>query len=170
MGEIHSEEGGCGGCGRASLEEGKGHVARAAAQVEDEGVGPAQDVAEGAGRAPPPEAVDADGKEVIEEVIAAGDGVEHLLYVGGGVLVGDEFLTNGPRTGDEFVIFCGYHAGSFPRYRVAARMSSSMDRVAASSSSSLTSKTTWVEPIPVGRMKARRPLRFFLSDRARATS
>ena len=45
-----------------------------------------------------------------------------------------------------------------------------MDSVAARSSGCVTSRTIFTMPMPVGRMKERVPLRFFLSPEVRATS
>ena len=63
----------------AEAVEGKGHVAGTAAEVEDDGVWAGEDGAEGAGGATPPEAVDAGGEQVVEQVVARRNGVEHLL-------------------------------------------------------------------------------------------
>ena len=63
------------------LVEGEGHVAGAAAQVEDDGLGTSKDGTHGAGGASPPEAVDARREQVVEQVVARSDGVEHLLDV-----------------------------------------------------------------------------------------
>ena len=73
---------------RAVLVEGEGHVAGAAAEVEDVGFGADEDGAEGAGGAGPPVAVDAGGEGVVGAVVGGGDGVEHLLDVRGGSLLG----------------------------------------------------------------------------------
>ncbi len=70
------------------LVEGEGHVAGAAAEVEDDGFGALEDGAEDAGGAGPPVAVDAGGEEVVGAVVGGGDGVEHLLDVLCGSLLG----------------------------------------------------------------------------------
>ena len=64
--------------------EGEGHVAGAAAEVEDDGFGALEDWSEGAGGAVPPGAVDAGGEEKVGAVVGGRDGVEHLLDVLGG--------------------------------------------------------------------------------------
>jgi len=54
--------------------EGEGHVAGAAAKVEDDGVGAGEDGAHGARGATPPQAVDAGGEQVVQQVVARGYG------------------------------------------------------------------------------------------------
>ena len=66
--------------------ERQGHVAGAAAEVENTCFRPREDLAEGACGAPPPGAINAARKDVIQDVVAVGDVVEHLLHVGGGGL------------------------------------------------------------------------------------
>ena len=68
----------------AEFVEGGGEVAGAAADVEDAGAGLGEDGGEGAGGAVPPAAVQAHREEVVEEVVAGGDGVEDGLDVCGG--------------------------------------------------------------------------------------
>ena len=87
---------------RAVFVEGQGHVAGAAAEVEDVGFGADEDGAEGAGGAGPPIAVDAGGEGVVGTVVGGGDGVEHLLgrFRCGGLLGG---CSGGEGAGGAFV-------------------------------------------------------------------
>ena len=79
MGEIQGHEEACGNLFGAMLLECKGHVAGAAAEVDNAGLRVFKDGAETAGGAPPPGAIDAAGEEMVEDVVAGGDVVEHLL-------------------------------------------------------------------------------------------
>jgi len=65
---------------RPVFEEGHGHVAGAAADVEDGRVRPGEDLAKAARRAPPPEPVNVGAEHVVEQVVARGDGVKHLPH------------------------------------------------------------------------------------------
>jgi len=97
---------------RAVLVEGEGHVAGAAAEVEDDGFGALERFAEGAGGAVPQPAVEAEGEDVVGAVVGRGDGVEHLANIlGGGVLVG---CAGGARSGGEFVLGCRISCHSKP--------------------------------------------------------
>ena len=70
--------------------------------------GRASDGAEGAGGAPPPEAVDASGEDVVEEVVAAGDVVKHFLDVW-------RFGWMAPRGGLQWKpVVWGHHEGFLP--------------------------------------------------------
>ena len=81
--------------------EGEGHVAGAAAEIEDDGFGAFEDGAEGARRATPPEAVDAGREEMVGAVVGGRDGREHLLDVLGGGDFGG--CTGGARSGGGLV-------------------------------------------------------------------
>ena len=87
--EVDSEDWGCVGSG-TMFEESHCHIAGAAAEIESDGFGLLEDWAEDAGGAGPPGTVDADGEEMIRAVVGGGDGVEHLLHVCGGVLLGHD--------------------------------------------------------------------------------
>ena len=87
------------------LVERDGHVAGSAAEVESDGFGTLEDGAEDAGGAGPPGAVDADGEEVVGAVVGWGDGVEHLLDVGRGGLLGGSACGTG--SGGAFVFGLG---------------------------------------------------------------
>jgi len=62
------------------FEERDGEIAGAAADVEDSGVGIGKRGAKGKSGATPPEAIDVCGEDVVEEVVAGRNGVEHLLH------------------------------------------------------------------------------------------
>ena len=64
----------------------EGHVAGAAAEIESAGAGALQDVAESAGGAAPPQAVNVEREQVVEQVVAGRDGGEHVAHGGGGLL------------------------------------------------------------------------------------
>ena len=83
------------------FEEGQGHVAGAAAEVEGDGLGALEDGAEGAGGAGPPVAVDAGGEGVVGDVVGGRDGVEHLLDVLRSGLFGGR--AGGTGSGGDFV-------------------------------------------------------------------
>ena len=105
VGEVDGEDGGgVRGCGGAVFEEREGHVAGAAAEVEGDGFGVLEDRAEEAGGAVPPPAVDAGGEEMVGAVVGGGDGVEHLLDVRGGGLLGGD--AGGAGSGGAFVFGC----------------------------------------------------------------
>ena len=72
---------------RAMAQQGQGHVSRAAANVEDGGLGLREDCAKAARGATPPEAVDVAGEDVVQQVVARGDAVEHFPHGGGGALL-----------------------------------------------------------------------------------
>jgi hypothetical protein len=94
----------------AVFEEGHGHVAGAAAEVERDGLGVLEDRAEDAGGAAPHPAIEASREDVVGAVVGGCDGVEHLLNVrGGGLLSGGAF---GPGPGGKFV-----RGRSFDRHR-----------------------------------------------------
>ena len=105
VGEVDGEDGGGVGCRGAVFEEGEGHVAGAAAEVEGDGFGVLEDGAEEAGGAVPPPAVDAGGEDVVGAVVGGGDGVEHLLDVRGGGLLGGD--AGGAGSGGAFVFGFG---------------------------------------------------------------
>ena len=69
---------------RTKFVEGEGHVAGAAAEVEDDCLGAGEDGTDGAGGAPPPDTIYPCRQQVVQEVVARSDGVEHLLDVRGG--------------------------------------------------------------------------------------
>ena len=56
----------------------KCHVAGAAAQIQHTGVRPGENVSEGPGGSPPPQAVDIEREEMIEKIVTRRDGAEHL--------------------------------------------------------------------------------------------
>src|ERR1700719_3317492 len=58
--------------------EGKGHVAGAAAEIKDAAIGLGKDLREGAGGAAPPQAIDIERENVIEQIVAGSDGGEHV--------------------------------------------------------------------------------------------
>ena len=94
-------------CGGAVFEQGEGHVAGAAAEVEGYGLGVLEDGAEETGGAVPPPAIDAGGEEMVGAVVGGGDGVEHLLNVrGGGLFRGD---AGGAGSSGAFVFGCGLY-------------------------------------------------------------
>src|ERR1017187_273045 len=64
----------------AVLEESHGHVAGAAADVEDSGIGVGEDGPEAPRRAPPPEPVHVGGEHMIQQVVPRRNGVEHLAH------------------------------------------------------------------------------------------
>ncbi len=106
MGEVYGQDGcGAGGCG-AMFEERHRHVAGAAAEVEGDGFGMLEDWLEEAGGASPPGAVDAGGEEVVGAVVCGRDGVEHLLDVCCGVLLGGD--AGGAGSGGAFVFGFGF--------------------------------------------------------------
>ncbi len=94
------------GIGGAVFQEGESHVAGAAAEVEGDGFGMLEDGAEEAGGAVPPPAVDAGGEEMVGAVVGGGDGVEHLLDVRGGGLLGGD--AGGAGSGGAFVFGCSF--------------------------------------------------------------
>jgi hypothetical protein len=101
VGEVYGEDGGGSGGGGAVFEERHGHVAGAAAEIEGDGFGVLEDGAEEAGGAGPPGVIDAGGEEVVGAVVGGGDGVEHLLDVRCGVLLGGD--AGGAGSGGAFV-------------------------------------------------------------------
>ena len=122
VGEVDGEDGRCIRCGGAVFEQGEGHVAGTAAEVEGDSLGMLEDRAEDAGGAVPHPTVEAGGEDVVGAVVGGGDGVEHLLNVRrGGLLSGCAF---GAGPGGEFM-----HGCSFCRHRtmlvVGARFGSS---------------------------------------------
>lgn len=112
MGEVYSQDGGdgwllvvsCWWLVGAVFQEGKGHVAGAAAEVENYGFGPLENGTEGTGGAGPPPAVDTDGENVVEQVVLRSDGIEHLLDIRGGVLIGRG--ADGTGSGGALVLGC----------------------------------------------------------------
>jgi hypothetical protein len=58
----------------------QGHVGGAAAQVERARAGALQDFAEEARRPPPPQLVDVEGEQVVEQIVAGRDGGEHRAH------------------------------------------------------------------------------------------
>ncbi len=88
------------------FEEGHGHVAGAAAEVERDGLGVLEDWAEDAGGAAPHPAIEAGGEDVVSAVVGWGDRVEHLLDVRRGGLLGGGAFGAGP--GGEFVLGCAF--------------------------------------------------------------
>lgn len=83
------------------LEQRHRHVAGAAAEVEGDGFGALEDGLEETGGARPPGAVDTGGEEVVGAVVGGSDGVEHLLNVRGGGLLGGD--ASGAGSGSLFV-------------------------------------------------------------------
>jgi hypothetical protein len=78
------------------FEEGHGHVAGAAAEVEGDGLGMLEDGAEEAGGAAPHPMVETGGEDVIGAVVGRSNGVEHLLDVRCGGLLGGDAGRAGP--------------------------------------------------------------------------
>lgn len=78
MSEVSAKEGGTRSPGASKKSE--GHVAGPAAEVEDGGIGTREDMGETACGAPPPESVDVEGKDVIEEIVARRDRAEHVAH------------------------------------------------------------------------------------------
>ncbi len=125
----------------AVFEEGEGHVAGAAAEVEGDGFGALEDGTEGAGGAGPPVAVDAGGEGVVGAVVGGRDGVEHLLDVRCCGLLGGR--AGGAGSGSAFVLGDGF-GGHQDRFLLVApvvwlRMRVSMDSEAVWSSASVMS-------------------------------
>jgi hypothetical protein len=74
--EIDGEDGRCGG--GTAAEEFDGERAGSAAEVDDAGVGLGESFAKGFCDAGPPAATGVGGEQLIEQVVAGGDGVEHF--------------------------------------------------------------------------------------------
>jgi hypothetical protein len=101
VGEVDGKDGGRFRVWGAVLEERQGHVAGSAAEIEGDGLGVLKDGTEEAGGAVPPPVVDAHGEEMVGAVVGGGDGVEHLLDVRGGGLLGGD--AGGAGAGGAFV-------------------------------------------------------------------
>src|SRR6202789_1708363 len=149
----------------ALLQEGRCHVAGAAAEVQNAGVGAGEDVSEAARGAVPPAAVEAHGEQVIEQVVAGCDGVEDLAYL----LCGVGFAGLACRSRAGVYALLGDAAHAVAPAEIAVLASRTICVAASSSSDSVTAFTTAASPIPTGRTKERAPLRFFLSFAVRAT-
>ena len=125
VGEVDGEDwGGFGGV-RAVLGECHGHVACAAAEVESDGFGMLEDGTKELGGAVPPIAVDADGEEVVGAVVGGGDGVEHLLNVRcGGLLGGDAGRagSGGALVFGDTLVHCCYYLGELPLINAATSL------------------------------------------------
>ena len=74
---------------RWSMSEQSGrHIAGTAAEIKDVCVLVFEEGTKGAGGSMPPEAIQAKGEQMVGSIVGRGDGVEHLLHVGGGVELG----------------------------------------------------------------------------------
>jgi hypothetical protein len=72
----------------SSLSQGKRHVARAAAKIENSGIGTQQDVPKSPSGPAPPEAIHVARQHVIQKIVAWRDGGEHVPNgAGGGLLI-----------------------------------------------------------------------------------
>jgi hypothetical protein len=75
--KIRSQDGSC-TCGTMA-EQRQSHIPGPAADVEDRRLRSREDSAESARRSPPPQPVNVTGQHMIQQVVAWGDAVEHLL-------------------------------------------------------------------------------------------